>query len=142
MSSITINNLLLDSVATSIASTVTPSLTNLHIATSIVNNDNEDSIDSDSIQTLSTTLSSIIESSISSAPLAGSGGILTASEESQLSDAKGTFAQSSDVKTLSLSGSGSNVNSINSNNNGVSLKGNNLIFLNLIFTFLLYLVSW
>ncbi|KAI5956192.1 hypothetical protein KGF54_000667 [Candida jiufengensis] len=142
--SITINNLLLDSQVANIASTVTPSLTNLHIAkSSIINNDNNNNslnIDSNSIQTLSTTLSSIINSSITDSPSdLSESGLIYATDNSQLSDALGSFAQSSDVKSLTLSGT---PNSVSSNNEGGSLKlGNSFIILNLIFTLLLYVVS-
>ncbi|RCK64894.1 hypothetical protein Cantr_00579 [Candida viswanathii] len=89
------SQLLLDNSASTTA-TVTPSLTDLHVATEVRKNDNSATLASDSILTISTSLTS---------------GIVAASESSQLSNATGTFSASSDVGTLTLSSSSGSTDS-------------------------------
>ncbi|EMG46520.1 hypothetical protein SBY92_002680 [Candida maltosa Xu316] len=83
------SELLLDPTVSTTA-TITPSLTDLHLATDVRNNENGAQLASDSVQVITTSLTS---------------GIVYASESSQLTNAIGTFSASSDVRTLTLSSS-------------------------------------
>ncbi|KAK6866779.1 hypothetical protein K6H11_005537 [Candida tropicalis] len=111
MSSLPVQLLLDDAISTT--ATVTPSLTDLHIATDARKNDNSVTLAGDSILTISTSLTS---------------GIVAASESSQLNNATGTFSALSDVGTLTLasSSSGSSVatasESANAADNNVDMR--------------------
>lgn len=107
------NHLVYDASATSYtAATATPSLTNLHIATSAIVLQNGDSeipkanVNADALTNTNTNTNAGTDSlsavSIQTVTPSLSSGLVYASDSSQLSDAKGSFAASSDVRTLSL----------------------------------------
>ncbi|MDC6271326.1 hypothetical protein PP707_03425 [Acetobacter pasteurianus] len=113
------NHLVYDASATSYtAATATPSLTNLHIATSAIVLQNGDSeipkanVNADALTSTDTNTNtntntnagtdSLSAVSIQTVTPSLSSGLVYASDSSQLSDAKGSFAASSDVRTLSL----------------------------------------
>lgn len=103
------SSILLDKSATTEISTVTPSLSNLHLATSIHNYANGGG----SVQTVgvsSSTSSSSPDSSDSGSSSSSVTGLIYASESSDLAGATGSFAASSDVKTLSISSSSTSTN--------------------------------
>nr|WOG36171.1 uncharacterized protein [Candida metapsilosis] len=95
------SSILFDSAATSDVSTVTPSLSNLHMASDVHNYANEGG----SVQTISASSKASSESE-SDSPSSSSSvtGLLFASESSELTQT-GSFAASSDVKTLDISSS-------------------------------------
>ncbi|KAI5950683.1 hypothetical protein KGF57_004231 [Candida theae] len=98
------SSFILDKSATSDVSTVTPSLSNLHLATDIHNFANG----GDSVQTVSTgSATGAASKSPNSDSSSSVTGLVYASESSELAGATGSFAASSDVKTLSISSSSS-----------------------------------
>ena len=99
------SSIIFDKSATTDVSTVTPSLSNLRLATEIYNYANSGG---GSVQTVGLSSSSAASSSQDSSDSKSSSqvtGLVYASESSDLEHATGSFAASSDVKTLSISSS-------------------------------------
>lgn len=103
------SELVLDATASTTA-TVTPSLTDLQLATGIrAEKNSQATIASDSVQTISASVTSQL---------------VYASVSSQLTNAIGSFTASSDVKTLTLSSASSSSKSSGSSNASASVNSN------------------